>query len=438
LDGHTELKSIRRPCFVSGKQTSVNIEIRPVTSGEADTYIRAVPGAAGMPNWEPEPAAHWAGPGMAAPYGNRISDADVARYKSEVRELDRTQAAFADGRLVGTSGVLTLEVTVPGGRQVALGGVTSVGVLPTHRRRGVLRAMMRAMLDDCRQRGETLAGLDASEGGIYGRFGFGPATTMTRWELARSSVSSAPAGRLELVDGPALAAVGPGLLDTIRRSRVGQVSAWPGQWTSMTRDGWFVLHHAPDGAVDGAAVYRYAGVADPGTVQVDWLDASSPEAYTDLWLFLADLDLTKQVVAAKRPPDEPLRWQLTNPRALRVTRMSDDLWIRLVDVPGALAARSYAVPGSLVLAVADEFCPWNEGQWRLDGGPYGAACAQAPAGSAADLRLDATTLGSLYLGGVAPGPLARAGRITELAPGALGRLTAMLAQPDAPFTSIGF
>jgi predicted acetyltransferase len=107
-------------------------------------------------------------------------------------------------------------------------------------------------------------------------------------------------------------------------------------------------------------------------------------------------------------------------------------------VPGALAARSYAVPGSLVLAVADEFCPWNEGQWRLDGGPYGAACAQAPAGSAADLRLDATTLGSLYLGGVAPGPLARAGRITELAPGALGRLTAMLAQPDAPFTSIGF
>ena len=202
----------------------MNIEIRPVTSGEVDTYIRAVPGAAGLPNWEPEPAAHWAGPGMAAPYGNRISDPDVARYKSEVRELDRTQAAFADGRLVGTSGVLTLEVTVPGGRQVALGGVTSVGVLPTHRRLGVLRAMMRAMLEDCRQRGETLAGLDASEGSIYGRFGFG------------------------------------------------QVSAWPGQWTSMTRDGWFVLHHDSDGAVDGAAVYRYAGSADPGTVQVDWLD----------------------------------------------------------------------------------------------------------------------------------------------------------------------
>jgi predicted acetyltransferase len=413
----------------------MDIEIRPVAPGEVDDFIRAVPGAAGLPNWEPEPAAHWAGPGMTAPYGSRISDKELERYRSEVRELDRTQAAFADGKLVGTSGLLTLAVTVPGFRQVALGGVTSVGVLPTYRRRGVLRGMMRAMLDDCHQRGETLAGLDASEGSIYGRFGFGPATTMTRWELARMP-SSPELSRLELVDGPALAKAAPALLDAIRRTRVGQLSAWPGQWTSMTRDGRFVLHYDPDGAVDGAAVYRYGGPLDPGTVQVDWLDASSPAAYTDLWLFLADLDLTKRVVAAKRPPDEPLRWQLPNPRALRVTRMSDDLWIRLVDLPGALAARSYAVEGSLVLSVSDVFCPWNEGRWRLDGGPEGASCTRAD--SDADLAVDAATLGSLYLGGVQPGTLARAGRITELTPGALDRLTAMLAQADAPFTSIGF
>jgi GNAT acetyltransferase-like protein len=111
----------------------MDIEIRPVTPGEVDDFIRAVPGAAGLPNWEPEPAAQWAGPGMGAPYGGRISDKELARYKSEVRELDRTQAAFADGKLVGTSGLLTLEVTVPGGRPVALSGVTSVGVLHTSR-----------------------------------------------------------------------------------------------------------------------------------------------------------------------------------------------------------------------------------------------------------------------------------------------------------------
>jgi predicted acetyltransferase len=154
-------------------------------------------------------------------------------------------------------------------------------------------------------------------------------------------------------------------------------------------------------------------------------------------MLLADLDLTKRVIAAKRPVDEPLRWQLADPRALRVTRMSDDLWIRLVDVSGALAARTYQVPGTLVLEVTDSFCPWNTGRWLLDGGPDDASCSRAAGGLAAELAMDVATLGSLYLGGTAPGPLARAGLIQELVPGALDRATAMLAQADAPFNPIG-
>jgi predicted acetyltransferase len=419
----------------------MEIEIRPVAAEEVDAYIRAVPGAAGLPHWEPEPAAWWAGPGNSSPFGSRISDKEIARYRAEVRELDRTQAAFADGKLVGTSGLYTLEVTVPGARQVAMGGVTSIGVLPTHRRRGLLRGMMRAMLDDCHTRGEVLAGLGASEGSIYGRYGFGPATGTVRWELDRSKARLASGrtewpGRLELVDGAAMAAAAPALHDTARQTRVGQVSASPGTWTSRTQGGnkRFVLHYGADGA-DGAAIYRY-DPAGSGTVEVEWFEAANAGAYTSLWMLLADLDLTKRLVAAKRPVDEPLRWQLADPRALRVTRTADDLWIRLVDVPGALAARTYLVPGSLVLEVTDAFCPWNTGRWLLDGGPDGASCA--PADTAAELALDAATLGSLYLGGTAPGTLARAGLIHELVPGALNRAAVMLAQPDAPFCPIGF
>jgi len=420
----------------------MEIEIRPVAAEEVDAFIRAVPGAAGLPTWEPEPAAWWTGPGNSSPFSSRISDKELARYRSEVRELDRTQAAFADGKLVGTSGLYTLEVTVPGSRPVAMGGVTSVGVLPTHRRRGLLRGMMRAMLDDCHTRGEVLAGLSASEGGIYGRYGFGPATGTVRWELDRAKARLASGrtewpGRLELVDGAALAAAAPALYDRVRQTRVGQVSASPGTWTSSTQGGnrRFVLNYGLDGAVDGAAIYRY-DLTGSGTVQVDWFEAASADAYTSLWMLLADLDLTRRVVAAKRPVDEPLRWQLADTRALRVTRTADDLWIRLVDVPGALAARTYQVPGSLVLEVTDAFCPWNTGRWLLDSGPDGASCA--PTGAAAELALDAATLGSLYLGGTAPGTLARAGLIHELVPGALNRATAMLAQPDAPFNPIGF
>lgn len=430
----------------------MTIEIRPVSADEVDTFIRAVPGAAGLPNWEPEPAASWAGPGLGAPFGRPISDKEVARYRSEVRELDRTQAAFADGKLVGTSGVLTLEVTVPGPRVVPMGGVTSVGVLATHRRRGLLRAMMRAMLEDCHARGETLAGLGASEGSIYGRYGFGPATVQVRWELDRADARLARPGkdsgdleRLEFADADTAQTAWPALHDQVRQTRVGMVSAYPGLWAGQASNSGgakrFVLHYAGDGTVDGAAIYRIPWSPDPaaaGIVQVEWLEAASTRAYASLWMLLADLDLTKRVIAAKRPPDEPLRWQLANTRALRVTRTSDDLWIRLVDVPGALAARSYRVDGSLVLEVSDEFCPWNTGRWRLDGGPAGATCGPAPAGAPADLAVDVATLGSLYLGGVAPGPLARAGLLRELTPGALGRATAMLAQADAPFTPIGF
>jgi predicted acetyltransferase len=153
-----------------------------------------------------------------------------------------------------------------------------------------------------------------------------------------------------------------------------------------------------------------------------------------LWGLLLDFDLTKRVVAARRPVDEPLRWMLTNPRALKVTRTRDNLWLRILDVPRALEARAYAATDSLVLDVSDDL--FGSGRWRLDAGPDGTTCAAVD--DAADLNLGIGELGSLYLGGVRPSELAYAGRVTEHTPGAVSRLDALLRPDRQPHNAVGF
>ncbi|MDH6108704.1 putative acetyltransferase [Kitasatospora sp. MAP12-15] len=421
-------------------------EIRPITAAETVDFLRIVPSYAGTPNWEPEPAAWHAGVGVAPPFGSRAGEDQLRAAAARFTDLDRTQAAYADGRMVGTSQLLSLRLTVPGAGPVPMGGVTCVGVLPTYRRQGLLTAMMRAMLDDCRERGEALAALSASSGGIYGRYGFGPATYTIRWELDRPGARLARPqdrlGRIELVDAATALAAFAALHDQVRATRIGEVSAYPGFWDHRgSQDSQFLLHYDAAGRVDGAADYRTPWSPDPataGTVQVDRLEAASAGAYTDLWSFLTTLELTKRVVAAKRPVDEPLRWQLADSRALRITRQSDDLWVRLVDLPAALAGRTYQVSRRLVIEVTDPFCPWNEGCWVLDGGPDGAHCTRAVTGARPDLSLDAATLGSAYLGATPLGSLAAAGLVHEHVSGALARATAMFAQPRAPHNAIGF
>lgn len=424
----------------------MDAEIRPVGPGELETYVRAIPGVAGLPTWEPEPASWWAGPGPVSPFGGMPSDADVAAAVASVTEPERVRAAFAGGRLVGTSAMLSLELTVPGAGPVPMGGVTSVGVLATHRRQGLLRAMMRALLDDSRARGEALAGLSASEGSIYGRYGFGPATYAVRWELGRAPAGLAGEPGVDIVEREEAVAAFAALHERVRRSRIGEISAFPGMWEGKAgtgdegRDGVrrFVVFLGASG-VEGGAIYRLPWSPDretAGTVQVEWLEAATDVAYRGLWAFLCDLDLTKRVVAGKRPVDEPLRWLLRDWRAVRVTTASDALWVRLVDVGAALAGRTYEVEGSFRVAVTDEFCPWNDGVWLVSGGPGGSTCVRDS--GEPDVAMGAAALGAVYLGGTGLGPLARAGLVRELVPGALARVTAMLGRAEAPFTAIGF
>jgi GNAT superfamily N-acetyltransferase len=277
-----------------GSDASVVTEIRPVASGEVVRYLKVLPQATGLPIWEPKPAAWYAGHGPWPPPGAPAVEEALARETEAVlADWFRSQAAVVDGEIVGGSAMLSLELTVPGLRQVAMGGVTSTGVLPTHRRRGLLRALITAMFRDCRERGEFLAGLSASEGTIYGRYGFGPATFQVRWELERAQAgfidSSTADGGLQLVEADVARAAWPDLHERVRRNRVGEVSATPGKWDGVSGAGrgtdgplQFLIHRTAAGDVDGIAHFRTPWSADPrliGTVQVEAFEAASPAAY---------------------------------------------------------------------------------------------------------------------------------------------------------------
>jgi predicted acetyltransferase len=281
-----------------------------------------------------------------------------------------------------------------------------------------------------------VAALGASEGSIYGRFGYGPATREIDWTCPRGILPFLD-GSLELVDRDTALRVLPAIHETARRHHVGDVRAYPGRFVDLVpADAYVVVA----GEGDGYAVYRLERpdlYSSHCTLIVEHLIAATDSAYRSLWSYLVNLDLIEHVVARGRPESEVLPLLLDDHRKVTVTAATDHLWIRLVDLPAALSARGYGYAGSLVLKVTDDACPWNTGRWRLDSGLDGATCRRATSFEPTDLTMDVAALGSLYLGGVAPGPLAAAGRLTGT-PQALLRAAALFATPTPPWCSIGF
>lgn len=427
-------------------------EIRKVKPDEMTDYLKVLPYANGLPHWEPFPAAWHGGPEAWPQPTAPASAAQLAAWADELMVASHfhPQAAFVDGRVVGGSAMISFEITVPGNRQVPLGGVTSTGVVATHRRRGLLRQMMQAMFNEAAARGEILAGLSASEGSIYGRYGYGPATRRTRWEIERGQASfraqRTPGGSLEITDAATARGAWRAVHEDVRVQRVGELSASPDKWSDLSDSSpgtagprRYLVHRDPDGSIDGVANYRLPWsprVSEAGTLVVEGLQAASPDAYLAMWQLLLDFDLTRKVVAAPRPSDEPLRWMLDNPRAMRVTRQSDSLWIRLLDVRAALEARTYDTSGTIVLGISsDPMCPVNEGSWRLDGGPDGAVCTRVT--TTPDLMIDLQALGSLYLGGMSAALLASAGLIGGDR-SAVGLLSRMFRTDPEPFNTFVF
>ena len=359
----------------------------------------------------------------------------------------RMHAAFVGDAVVGGAGAFAFELTVPGAR-VPTAGATVVGVLPTHRRRGILRELMRAQLDDVHARGEPLAALWASEGGIYGRFGYGLASLCGDLEIRRVHAAFA---RPVSWDGEARLVPLDEALDPLSEVYERVAAATPGMFT-RSEEWWrsrvladpewrrfgggekaCAVLEGGDGP-EAYALYRvnYSfqdGISTGVTLVLEAMGVS-PAATAAVWRYLLDIDWMERVQASLLPIDHPVRLLLADPGGIRF-RIGDALWLRLVDLEAALSARAYAGDDAVVVEVSDDFCPWNRGRYRL--GP-GAGRTEA----AADLRLDVAALGSVYLGGFTFADLLRAGLVEEVVGGAVARGDALVRADRAPWCPENF
>lgn len=382
--------------------------------------------------------------------GNSAIPENLERNRA-LTELGRTLVAHDGPQLVGTAGASSFQMTVPGGVDVPTAGITQVSVAATHRRRGVLRAMMRRQLDDVHARGEPLAALYASQAPIYGRFGYGVGAWHSHLVIPRGrSAFQQPArdGRVRVVDGEAALAAIPDLHERLRRAQPGSVSRPRAYWEVRVADppdfrrgrseAWFLVHDG-DAGPDGFATYRVAprwNAEDPGgTLYLMDLLGATPAATAALWRFCLDVDLMTRLEAAARSPEDPVRHLLADPRAAR-NRVYDGLWVRLVDVPAALAGRRYSADEALVLEVRDEFCPWNAGRWELHAFAGGAQCRRSE--REPDLSLDVADLAAAYLGGNRFAALAAAGRVEARDPNTVQRAERLFASSPAPWCTTHF
>ncbi|MGW6565580.1 GNAT family N-acetyltransferase [Streptomyces sp. NPDC054975] len=371
----------------------------------------------------------------------------------ELTEYERSVGVWDGESCVGAAGAFSFRLSVPGGAIVPAAGVTMVGVAATHRRRGILTSMMRRQLDDIRAGGEPLAVLTASEPVIYGRFGYGLAAYATRATIDTNRVGlTVPEGTDDVILRQADLTKSAQACEAVYARRVagrpGMLARQPG-WEKLPlldpeseRDGAsprLCVLAERDGEVVGYARYAvkaewsYAG-AD-GVVLVKDLEALDPAAEAALWRFLCSIDLTSTVRIHSRPVDDAWQHLVTDVRRCEPT-LRDALHLRLVEVGAALQARTYQAPVDVVLEVADAFCPWNEGRWRLTGGAEGAVCVRTD--DAPDLALSVRELGAAYLGGNSLVSLAAAGRVRELRRGALVEASVAFGSPVAPWLPHGF
>ncbi|HXP19341.1 MAG TPA: GNAT family N-acetyltransferase [Streptosporangiaceae bacterium] len=381
-------------------------------------------------------------------------------------EPGRSLAAFDGDQMVGTATALSFGLTVPGGA-VDCAGVTGVGVLPTHRRRGILSALMRRQLADVSDLGEPVAALFASESAIYRRYGYGLASEQYNLSILASGRPLARAAADEggqaatAADGLTLRLAGPqsatkelmSVYDTVRVDRPGMLTRSDQWWEvlladpAFMREGYSPLRCVIAADDTGARGYAlYTGKPDWGAdsipaheLVIRELFAVDPAAYAAVWGNLLSRDLVAEVNARMRPTDEPLLHLLANRRAAR-PRVSDGLWIRLVDLPAALIRRGYACAVDVVIDVTDSLLPANSGRWRLRAGgfadPRPATCGRVSAEP--DIALGTMALGAAYLGGTRLGSLAGAGLVTELRPGALAALSAAMSWDPLPWSPMVF
>jgi predicted acetyltransferase len=377
---------------------------------------------------------------VEAAFGEEQKEEDLDRHQ-KVMARDRFLVAYDGAVPVGTTASLPFELTVPGG-ELGAGGVTWVGVLPSHRRRGILTQMMKIQLQDLHDRGEPLAILWASEAAIYGRFGYGIAAPTVQLDADRSRFSlrddPGPRGAVRLIDRDEAGKVLPPIYDAVRRQVPG--------FTSRSALLWDLYrladpeHWRRGGGPKFYAVLEFDGEAVGYTldrIKLEWEEgfaksqvrvletcATSAAAERELWRFLFGIDLVARI-QGRHDPGSPLFLMVADPRSLML-RVTEGLWLRIVDLDAALTGRTYAADDTVVVEVRDELCPWNAGRWRM-GSDVGRTEDDA------ELELDIADLASAYLGAFDFERLAAAQRVHELKPGALRRATDLFRTSRPPF-----
>ncbi|MFJ4851167.1 MULTISPECIES: GNAT family N-acetyltransferase [unclassified Streptomyces] len=385
-----------------------------------------------------------------------VSDEEI-ELRRPYTDLARTQGAFDDGRCVATFRSMPRDLTVPGGAVLPSSAITHVTVSATHRRRGVASRMMANELAATAERGEPLAILIAAEYPIYGRFGFGPAAGVTEWHVDTARAGLRPPGddedgRVELVDPADVLKSGPELHERVRVQVPGSINRndrWWEQFTGKVRmsadEPWkepiFAFYRDSSGRVDGLAAYTVAdewhGMYPQAPLEIKNLIAATPAAERALWRYLLSIDWVTTVRTGFRAHDDVMPLLLADRRAARVDNSSDFLWLRFVDVPRSLAARTYAAPGTVVLDVLDPY-GYAAGRFRLDVSPDGTATAEAAPSAAPDLTLTAADLAALYLGDESAVRLATVGQVTESRPGAAAQVDALFRTSRKPWAIDGF
>ncbi|MFF4120373.1 GNAT family N-acetyltransferase [Streptomyces sp. NPDC001714] len=362
----------------------------------------------------------------------------------------RLLGAFDGPRCVATFRSFDQELTAVGGATLPADAISNVTVTATHRRRGLLTRMMSQDLAAAKERGDVVATLIAAEYRIYGRYGFGPATTLTEWtvEVPRTGLDPRWArpedgGRIDLVDGEDVRKLGPDLHERVRRSTPGAVSRSELWWQLRTgvvrfdeewKEPYFAVYRSAAGEVEGIASYEsddnWQGKQPYNTADVHWLLGATPAAERALWHYLCSIDWITRVKSGWRSPDDLLPHYLPDPRAARITNQADWLWVRILDVVRALEARTYDRTGSLVLEVADRQ-GLAGGRFRLDASPDGASCT--PTTDTPDLALDIAELASVWLGDQSVARLHALGRVQEERVGAAREADALLRASGRPW-----
>ncbi|OKK07192.1 GNAT family N-acetyltransferase [Streptomyces sp. CB02400] len=408
-----------------------DVDIRPITESEFTDWQRAM-----NTGFLREPTL-----------SEEIVDARRAQFTP-----GRSVGAFDGGRCVATFRSFAQELTVVGGATVPADAVTNVTVTATHRRRGLLTRMMERDLAAAKERGDVVATLIAAEYPIYGRYGFGPATTATEWtvDVPRAGLDPRRAGpqdggRVDLVDAEDVRKLGPELHERLRRTQPGVVSRDELWWQVTTgavrfwptfQEPYYAVYRSAGGEVEGMVAYtaddNWGDAKQPlNTVRVKWLTGVTPAAERALWLYLCSIDWVVKVKSGWRAPDDLLPHFLPDPRAAAVTTQADWLWVRMLDVVRALQARTYGAAGALVLEVADR-AGLAGGRYRLEASADGAGVC-VPTGESADLTLDVAELSVLWLGDESAVRLAALGRVREERAGAARQADALLRTSRRPW-----